>query len=87
MHCRNFIGPNFNEKIDLDLFFDEDILENLPDVSSMAQLLAFCGKFKSVGDAKRNGWDMPIPTGWNTFVIGKGKNRLDIFIWNPTTKN
>ena len=82
----NFVGPKYDEPFDRDLFLDDDVLEQLPEgMTTMAQLLAHIGKFKSIGEAKKNGWDKPIPTGWNEFNIGKGKNRIDIFIWNPTT--
>ena len=51
----------------------------------MAHLLARIGKFQSIKDAKRNGWDKEIPNGWVEFVIGKGRNRIDVYIWNPLT--
>jgi len=53
--------------------------------TTMAHLLARLGKFQSVGEGKRNGWDKPIPTGWNHIMIGKAAKRWDIYIWNPTT--
>ena len=81
----NLVGKKFDPEFDRDLFLDDDELQPLLETdTTMAHLLARLGKFQSVGEAKRNGWDRPVPTGWNEFTIGKGKNRMDIFIWNPT---
>ncbi len=82
-----FVGRN-TEPSDIPLFFDavDDLLEIKETETNMAHLLARISKFSSVKDAKRNGWDKPIPTGWNEFVIGRGINRIDVHIWNPTTK-
>jgi hypothetical protein len=79
-----FIGPKCDEHDKTSLFEKEDCLLPLLDAdTSMAHLLARIGKFKSVKDAKRNGWDKPIPSGWAEFTIGKGINRVDVYIWNP----
>lgn len=89
----NVVGPRFDPENDILLFtsIEEDQAGIIPDVihleesdKSMAHLLARIGKFGSVGEARRNGWDKPIPTGWNEFSVGKGKNRVDLFLWNPT---
>lgn len=80
------MGAKFDPLVDHKLFGEEDILQPILDTDqTMAHLLSRLGKFKSVGEAKRNGWDKPIPTGWFECSIGKGKNRMDLFIWNPTT--
>ena len=83
----NFIGRNCEES-DKPLFFDNDevLLDIQETDTSMAHLLARIGKFSSVKDAKRNGWDKPIPTGWAEFTIGRAKNRTDVHIWNPSTR-
>lgn len=89
----NIVGPKFDPASDMKLFtsVEDDEKGTLPDLIhltdrdiSMAHLLARLGKFQSVGDAKRNGWDKPIPTGWNHIIIGKAAKRWDIYIWNPT---
>lgn len=90
----NIIGPKFDPSVDFKLFFTNEEIENetfdTPLIRleesdrSMAHLLVRLGKFSSVGEAKKNGWDRPIPMGWNHFAIGKNKNRIDVFIWNPT---
>jgi len=80
-----FIGKKCDETDKTTLFDENDTLMPILDSeTSMAHLLARIGKFSSVKDAKRNGWDRPIPSGWAEFKIGKGVNRTDIFIWNPT---
>lgn len=85
MSVFNVIGPKFDQSVDMDLFHDDDVLTPLdPEDKTMAHLLARLGKFKSVGEARRNGWDRPIPSGWHEFKIGKGANMLELYIWNPT---
>ena len=88
----NIVGSKYDPSCDYKLFtsVEEDEKGVKPDLifleetdKTMAHLLAKIGKFKSVGEAKRNGWDKLIPTGWTEFNIGKAKNRVDIFIWNP----
>ncbi len=81
-----FIGKKCEDADKTMLFAESDTLLPIADTdTSMAHLLARIGKFNSVKDAKRNGWDKPIPKGWAEFTIGKGVNRVDIYIWNPTT--
>lgn len=41
------------------------------DDSLMAHLLHKAGAFKSVGDAKRNGWNKPVPFGFSMTRVGK----------------
>lgn len=48
----------------------------------MADLIVQTGKFPSKGQARKNGWDQPIPPGFSKHQIGKGKNRLDIYVLN-----
>lgn len=48
----------------------------------MAHLLHHAGLFPSVTQAKKNGWDKPIPSGFDMFVVGKKK--ITITIWNPS---
>ena len=93
----NIIGECFNPQTDLKLFYtDEEISSQRFDYPltpiasedrSLAHLFHRLGKFQSVGEAKKNGWDKPIPTGWNHFVIGKGSKRWDFYLWNPSTVN
>lgn len=81
-----FIGKKCEESDKTTLFDSADTLLPILDTeTNIAHLLARIGKFSSVKDAKRNGWDKPMPDGWAEFTIGKGVNRVDIYIWNPTT--
>jgi hypothetical protein len=80
-----FIGKKCEESDKTMLFADTNVLLPILETeTNMAHLLARIGKFSSVKDAKRNGWDRPIPTGWAEFTIGKGAKRTDVYIWNPT---
>ena len=45
----------------------------------MAHLMAKAGIFNSVSDARRNGWDKPIPSGFSDLRVGKKKTRITIF--------
>ena len=94
MRCVNIVGPKFEETHTwLGLFYtDEEIrtgeydwpLERIQESDkTMAHLLARLGKFESVNQAKKNGWDKPIPTGWTEFHVGSAKNRWLFYIWNP----
>lgn len=71
---------------DKDLFFgpleerDEFIVIN--DNTSIEELLVLIGKFKSKSESRRNAWKGDIPKGFNHIIIGKNKNRMDIFILN-----
>lgn len=81
-----FIGPKFDPTVDHSLFEPSDQLIYIGESDkTIAHLLAACGRFDSVSQARKAGWDVLIPDGWTEFVIGKNKgaNRLDVFIWNP----
>jgi hypothetical protein len=90
----NIVGANFDHCVDMKLFFTDDQIKNKqldipltridPSDRTLAHLFTRLGKFSSVGEAKRNGWDKEIPSGWSHFTIGKGSKRWDFFIWNPT---
>lgn len=81
-----FIGPKCEESDKTMLFAPTDELLPIMETDvSMAHILARIGKFKSIKDAKRNGWDKSIPLGWTEVTIGKGINRVDVHIWNPKT--
>jgi hypothetical protein len=44
----------------------------------LAHLMKEAGIFSSVSEARKNGWNRPIPTGYNEFVIGKKKSLVTI---------
>ena len=85
MSTVNLVGKKYDPEFDRELFLDTDDIQYLQDSDvTMAHLLARIGKFSSVGEGKRNGWDRPVPSGWNHISIGKAAKRWDIYIWNPT---
>ena len=45
---------------------------------TIAHLMAKAGIFQSISEAKRNGWDRPIPEGFSTLTVGKNKSRITI---------
>lgn len=45
---------------------------------TMAHIMHAAGIFPSVGQARRNGWDRPVPTGFSEFTVTK--RRMKIFI-------
>lgn len=79
----NFVGPKFDAEKQRDLFLDDDVLTPFEEHETMAHLMVRAGKFPSVSQARKNGWDKPIETNWQGITVGKGINRVDIFIFNP----
>jgi hypothetical protein len=77
-----FVGPKFTPETDHILFDADDKLVEIQPNWTMAHIWHHVGKFKSVGDAKRNNHDGEIPSGWSQF---SWKFRCLIFIWNPDT--
>ena len=88
----NVIVDNGNVKPnDSSLFFDSEEVNWLPAqfaprssqskvvTVTMADIMALFGIFPSKGQAKKNGWDRPIPFGFNSFTVGKLKHTLWIF--------
>ncbi len=83
----NFISTNMWNTADVDLFLgpldkdDGPLVEFDPsEFTSVAHVMHHAGIFKSVGEARRNGWNKPIEQGFSHFRVGKRK--LDIFILN-----
>ena len=83
-HEYNFHSPKLSQE-DLLLFLgpfeptDGDFIPIEDDnMSLMAHLLAKIGLFKSVGEAKKNGWNIPIPVGYSEYTVGKRKTKLFI---------
>ncbi len=82
----NWFKTSFTEM--LDLLFDGSPpggykFETFDDSAIMAHLVAKAGAFKSVGDARRNGWDKPIPEGYSDHTIGKRKIQVNILNKHP----
>lgn len=75
----NFIDLNTSES-DKKLFFGEDEeFEIFEDHWLMAHVMHKAGIFKSVSQAKKNGWNTPIPDGFNIFTVGKKRKQIFIF--------
>lgn len=51
-----------------------------PANETMAHLMVAARAFSSVTQAKKNGWDKPIPAGWSEAKVGK---HTRMWIWNP----
>jgi len=76
----NFISCNINAR-DKKLFgFDNDPVIFLKDNWIMAHVMHSAGIFPSVGTARKNGWNKPIPNGFSIFTVGK--KRKKVFILN-----
>lgn len=41
--------------------------------ATMANLVVMLGKFPSITQARKNGWDKPIPVGFSAHSVGKTK--------------
>ena len=52
----------------------------------MAHIMAWVGQFKSVGEARKNGYDQPIPLGFSLLTVGKRKLSVAIVNVHPDDK-
>jgi hypothetical protein len=79
----NFIKLNIT-KSDKDLFFgpikDDDTFIIIEEHWIMAHIMHKAGIFPSVSQARKNGWNKPIPEGFNHFIVGKLKRNIFTFI-------
>jgi hypothetical protein len=78
----NFISKNASKE-DIKLFLGDLDNENettfkIEDKDIMANLLFKAGVFPSVTQARKNGWNKPIPSGFSSFHAGKNKIRITI---------
>lgn len=62
------------------LFEDEQVILFPTDMTRLDSLLVWLGVFKSLGEARRNGFSGDIPKGW----FEKPKGNIRMWIWNPT---
>lgn len=75
----NFVtGKNVRQSDIESLFNPGDEIESFPYHWEYPDLLAHIKIFKSKSDARKNGWNKPIPNGFTDFRIGKLKNRITI---------
>ncbi len=57
---------------------DDIITEFGDEAPKLAHLMALTPVFKSVSDARKNGWDASVPPGYSEFVVGKMKHKIYI---------
>lgn len=78
----DFIKEGTSKK-DIDLFLGP-VNENQEQVfisfenKMLAHLMKEAGIFPSVSEARRNGWNKPIPSGFSHFVVGKKRSSIAI---------
>ena len=82
----HFITKNVTDE-DKSLFFgvmgENDIFVDFdPDKWIMAHLLHHVGIFKSITQARKNGWDKPIPEGFNFFKVGSKAKKQTFYVLN-----
>jgi hypothetical protein len=75
----NFIASD--RETDKDLFFgplDGETFINIEPTWTMANIMAIAGVFSSSSQARKNGWNKPIPKGFTDLYVGKNKTRITI---------
>ncbi len=70
----NFLSPKVSDK-DRDSFGFDDENIMIEDHWTMAHVMHAAGIFPSVGIARKNGWNKPIPPNMSEFTVGKGKKK------------
>jgi hypothetical protein len=79
----NFIKLN-TSKEDRELFFgpiEDDTFIIIEEHWIMAHILFEAGIFPSVSQARKNGWNKPIPEGFTILTVGKKAKKKDLFIF------
>ena len=85
-NAKNFISENVGED-DKNLFFGPLSIGNETFIEiqhrwCMAHILHNIGMFPSISQARKNGWNKPIPWGFTAITVGKKAKKQDIFILN-----
>jgi hypothetical protein len=82
------MGMNFiktNTESDKELFFgpleNDDTFIIIEEHWIMAHILHKAGIFPSVSQARKNGWNKPIPEGFTILTVGKKARKKDLFIF------
>lgn len=74
---------------DKELFFgpieETDIFHEFQASDKLPFILKSLGVFSSTTEATKSGWNNPIPEGFCSFKIGKGKNLRRFFVYKQTT--
>lgn len=77
----NFISSNC-VRGDKDLFFgpiqEEDVFYEIEPGWWMSHIMFKAGIFKSISQARQNGWNIEIPKGFTDIRVGKLKKRVTI---------
>ena len=76
----NFISFTAHHSDREKMFGDEPADTFDPANETMAHLMLFAGAFSSLTQARKNGWDKPVTTGWSEHKVGK---HTRLWIWNP----
>ena len=71
----NFLSPKVSDK-DRDSFGFDDENIMIEGHWIMAHVMHAAGIFPSVGIARKNGWNKPIPDGFSEFTVGKAKKKV-----------
>ena len=72
----NFVHPSISDK-DVELFgFDDNV--SIQEHWLMAHIMVEAGLFSSVSNARKNGWNIPIPKGFWQKKVGKRKVLISI---------
>jgi hypothetical protein len=83
VHDINFVSPDTDEFMFDTMFGPVSAGERFVLIQPnfiMAHIVAEAGCFQSVSEARKNGWNKPIPTGLTNFVVGKKKIKIWTFI-------
>ena len=72
----NFVHPSISDK-DVELFGFDDIV-SIQEHWLMAHIMVEAGLFSSVSNARKNGWNIPIPKGFWQKKVGKRKVLISI---------
>lgn len=71
---------------DIEFFLQPDKGEDINSLDLnwvIADVLVSIGKMPSRSKAFKNGWTQSIPFGFSGFEFGKGRNKCQIWIFNP----
>lgn len=80
----NFYHPTHTQRTINRLFYpdaDDGPYVPLVDGWTMAHVMHAAGLFPSVSQARKNGWDKPIPEGWSEYTVGKLRKRVFVYNW------
>ena len=78
----DFIHENV-DPIDINLF-DMNGGTHFNDTHTLAHIMHWVGICPSVSQARKNGWNKPVPFGFSEFIVGK--NKKQVFILNRIEK-